>query len=87
MEKGPPRRAALYARCSTLDKGQDPELQLSPLREYCHRREFKVSGEYIDNGISGSRTIGHNLTGSLRLQGKGRSTLWWSGSWIGLEEA
>jgi DNA invertase Pin-like site-specific DNA recombinase len=45
--------AALYARCSTLDKGQDPELQLVPLREYCRRREFAVTGEYVDNGISG----------------------------------
>ncbi len=47
-------RAALYARCSTHDKGQDPELQLVPLREYCKRRQFAVMGEYIDNGVSGS---------------------------------
>ena len=48
-------RAALYARCSTLDKGQDPELQLVPLREYCQRRGFTIAGEYIDNGISGTK--------------------------------
>lgn len=48
-------RAALYARCSTLDKGQDPELQLAPLREYCQRRGFTITGEYIDNGISGTK--------------------------------
>jgi len=48
-------RAALYARCSTLDKGQDPELQLVPLREYCQRRGFAIAGEYIDNGISGTK--------------------------------
>lgn len=48
-------RAALYARCSTLDKGQDPELQLVPLREYCQRRGFTITGEYIDNGISGTK--------------------------------
>jgi len=47
-------RAALYARCSTLDKGQDPELQLVPLREYCQRRGFIITGEYVDNGISGT---------------------------------
>jgi len=47
-------RAALYARCSTHDKGQDPELQLVPLREYCKRRRFIVMGEYIDNGVSGA---------------------------------
>ena len=48
-------RAALYARCSTHDKGQDPELQLVPLREYCQRRGFTVAGEYVDNGISGMK--------------------------------
>lgn len=52
MEKG---RIALYARCSTLDKGQDSELQLAPLREYCQRRGFTIAGEYIDNGISGTK--------------------------------
>ena len=31
-------RAALYGRVSTTDKGQDPELQLRPLREYCAAR-------------------------------------------------
>lgn len=48
-------RVALYARCSTHDKGQDPELQLSPLREYCQRRGLTITGEYIDNGVSGSK--------------------------------
>ena len=48
-------RAALYGRCSTSDKGQDPELQLVPLREYCQRRGFTISGEYVDNGISGTK--------------------------------
>jgi DNA invertase Pin-like site-specific DNA recombinase len=46
---------ALYARCSTHDKGQDPELQLQPLREYCQRRGFEVAGEYVDNGVSGTK--------------------------------
>jgi len=48
-------RAALYARCSTHDKGQDPELQLAPLREYCQRRGFEIAGEYVDNGVSGTK--------------------------------
>jgi DNA invertase Pin-like site-specific DNA recombinase len=48
-------RAAIYARCSTHDKGQDPELQLVPLREYCQRRGFAIAGEYVDNGISGTK--------------------------------
>ena len=48
-------RAALYARCSTLDRGQDPELQLAPLRDYCAKRGFTMAGEYVDNGISGTK--------------------------------
>jgi DNA invertase Pin-like site-specific DNA recombinase len=48
-------RTALYARVSTSDKGQDPEVQLRELREYCERRGFSIAGEYIDVGISGSK--------------------------------
>src|ERR1035441_3515053 len=48
-------RAALYARVSTLNHGQDPEVQLGELREFCKRRGFAVAHEYVDKGISGSR--------------------------------
>lgn len=41
-------RIALYARVSTNDKGQDPEMQLRELREYCQRRGFTIAGEYVD---------------------------------------
>lgn len=51
----PPIRAALYARISTLNHGQDPEVQLGEIREFCKRRGFTVAGEYVDRGISGSR--------------------------------
>jgi DNA invertase Pin-like site-specific DNA recombinase len=42
------QRVALYARVSTLDKGQDPETQLIQLREYAQRRNFEIMGEFID---------------------------------------
>ena len=42
------KRVAIYARVSTLEKGQDPETQLIQLREYALRRGFNVIGEYID---------------------------------------
>ena len=48
-------RAALYARISALHHGQDPEVQLGELREFCRRRGFIVAHEYVDTGISGSR--------------------------------
>ena len=42
------RRAALYARVSTDDRGQDPETQLRQLREYAGRRGFAVAAEFVD---------------------------------------
>jgi hypothetical protein len=42
------RRAVLYARVSTDDKGQDPETQLRQLRDYAERRGFAVAGEFVD---------------------------------------
>ena len=52
------KRVALYARVSTLDKGQDPETQLVQLREYAKARNFEVITEFIDyaSGTSEDRT-------------------------------
>ncbi len=47
-------KAAIYARVSTTN-GQDPEMQLRELREYCERRGWTIAGEYVDTGISGAR--------------------------------
>ncbi len=48
-------KTALYARVSTSDKGQDPQMQLRELREYCERRGWTVSAEYVDVGVSGAK--------------------------------
>ena len=48
-------RVAIYARVSTLNNGQSPELQLRELREYCERRGWTVAGEYVDTGVSGAK--------------------------------
>ncbi len=45
---------AVYARVSTMN-GQDPEMQLRELREYCQRRGWTVTAEYVDAGISGAK--------------------------------
>ncbi len=52
------KRVALYARVSTLDKGQDPETQLVQLRQYAQARNFEVITEFIDyaSGTSEDRT-------------------------------
>ena len=48
-------RAAIYARVSTANNGQNPEMQLRELREYCQRRGLEIAGEYVDAGVSGAK--------------------------------
>jgi len=48
-------RAAIYARVSTANNGQDPSMQTRELREYCERRGWQIAGEYVDLGISGTK--------------------------------
>jgi DNA invertase Pin-like site-specific DNA recombinase len=45
-------KSAIYARVSTANNGQSPEMQLRELREYCGRRGWPIAGEYVDVGIS-----------------------------------
>jgi DNA invertase Pin-like site-specific DNA recombinase len=52
--KGQPR-VALYARCSTLNNGQDPQMQTRELREFCRNRDWNIVREYVDHGISGAK--------------------------------
>ena len=63
-------RAAIYARVSTTGHGQDPMLQIRELREYCVRRGWEVAGEYVDQGISGTRE--RRPEGSARIPSPGR---------------
>jgi DNA invertase Pin-like site-specific DNA recombinase len=46
------KRVALYARVSTVDKGQDVGLQLLDLRRYVTARGWTLHQEYIDDGVS-----------------------------------
>src|SRR6201981_2333819 len=48
-------RAAIYARVSTSNNGQDPRVQTREIREYCDRRGWQIVGEYVDAGISGAK--------------------------------
>jgi DNA invertase Pin-like site-specific DNA recombinase len=50
-----PLRVAVYARVSTTNHGQDVTMQTRELAEYCDRRGWKISNEYVDSGISGSK--------------------------------
>src|SRR5262245_14102490 len=49
------KRAAIYARVSTKNNGQNPETQLVPLREYLRNRGWESAGEYVDYGVSGAK--------------------------------
>ena len=48
-------RAAIYARVSTLNGGQDPSMQTRELEEYCQRRGWQIHDIYVDNGVSGKK--------------------------------
>jgi DNA invertase Pin-like site-specific DNA recombinase len=47
-------RAAIYARVSTSNNGQDPRVQTRELAEFCERRRWTLV-EYVDIGISGTK--------------------------------
>jgi len=49
------KRAALYARVSTRNGHQDPEVQLQALREVAARAGWLIVETYIDHGISGAK--------------------------------
>jgi DNA invertase Pin-like site-specific DNA recombinase len=51
-DSGRPLRIALYARVSTRDKDQDPELQLEALRGYVIARGWTAT-EYVDTAAAG----------------------------------
>jgi len=47
-------RAAIYARVSTANNGQDPRVQTRELGEFCERRGWTLA-EYVDIGVSGTK--------------------------------
>jgi len=51
---GSTRRAALYVRVSTTDRGQTVDNQLQPLQEAAGRLGWTVVAIYRDEGVSGA---------------------------------
>jgi DNA invertase Pin-like site-specific DNA recombinase len=47
--------AAIYARVSTRNGHQDPEVQLMALRHVAERAGWLIVEEYVDHGISGAK--------------------------------
>ena len=53
------KKAALYTRVSTEDQAKEGfslDAQLDKLRAYCTARDWKIVGEYVDDGYSGRNT-------------------------------
>ena len=48
-------KVVIYARVSTTNHGQDVGLQTRELRQFAGARCWTVAGEYIDEGVSGSK--------------------------------
>jgi DNA invertase Pin-like site-specific DNA recombinase len=73
-----PLRVALYARVSTRDKEQDPELQLHPMREYAAARGWQAT-EYVDHTPAGDlagRTAWARLLEDARRRRLDRVLVW-----------
>jgi DNA invertase Pin-like site-specific DNA recombinase len=64
------RKAALYARTSTVD--QHPESQFIQLREIAAQRGFEVVATYCDHGISGSKARRPGIDAMMREGRRGR---------------
>lgn len=47
-------KVALYARVSTKDGRQDTENQLIALRDYCGKRGWEITDEYVDHETGGT---------------------------------
>lgn len=48
-------RVAIYARVSTLNHGQDVNVQTRELQQFAQARGWQITGEYIDAGVSGAK--------------------------------
>ena len=77
-----PLRVALYARVSTRDKDQDPELQLEAMREYIRARGGE-GGESSRRPPRATSPIGRHGHASSPMSPAGGSTSSWSGSSTG----
>ena len=82
------RRAALYVRVSTADRGQTVENQLQPLQEAAARLGWTVVAIYRDEGISdsGDATSGLDWMLCSRASPAESSTSWLHGASAGWDD-
>ena len=48
-------KAAIYARVSTTNHGQDVTVQTRELVQFAQARGWEIAGEYVDSGVSGTK--------------------------------
>lgn len=48
-------KVGLYARVSTANMGQNPQMQIDDLRRLAAQRGWAVYSEYVDHGVSGGK--------------------------------
>src|ERR1700751_5028343 len=58
--------AAVYARISNINNGQDSTMQTRELTEYCERRGWTVYDTYVDDGFSGKKDSRPQLNRMMR---------------------
>ena len=66
-------KVAIYARVSTKNGNQNPELQLTELRDYARARGYEVIGEFVDVGVSGAKDSRPQLDALMKLAKPARS--------------
>jgi DNA invertase Pin-like site-specific DNA recombinase len=49
-------KVVAYARVSTNNHHQDPEVQLRDIRKYCEMKGWELTQEYVDRGVSGTKS-------------------------------
>src|SRR5579864_8540328 len=51
------KKPALHPSLGHDFRGQDPEVQLRELREWCDEHKHTIVGEYVDRGLSGKKGV------------------------------
>lgn len=51
------KKPSLHPQIGHLFRGQDPEVQLRELREWCSIHKHTIVWEYVDRGLSGKRGV------------------------------
>jgi DNA invertase Pin-like site-specific DNA recombinase len=59
-------KIAVYARVSTLNRGQDVDMQLIDMRKQIESKGWNLFKEYVDRGVSGSKSSRPQLDKLMR---------------------